>query len=257
MPDPHPISVPGLDPAGRCLARLSSRSALLTDFRLLLESGGAQRPEAIRELVLGDNVLSRKSSSARSKLFTELKGRYLLDPSRPLFAAFLSEWAHSRSEEERSLVIYALFALNDRTVTVTSMQWLFPHLCGSRSELRIGDLETFYRSLGKGPHPEIGTWTPTTLTRVAQHYLASVRDFGLAVGGIKKTAHRPALYAAPVRMLLRGLRLAGVSPLSITSHKVFRILGIPQAEIPAALSELNRQHAIRFRQQADVVELSL
>lgn len=251
------IAIPGLQLQGRCLARLSSRSGLLTDFRRVLENGGSETPGEIRQLIMEGNLLARATTSARAKLYTELKGRYILDPANPLFSSFLDEWGKVANPEEKNLLAFTLLALNDRTVMVSSCEWLFPHLRKADSELRVTDLEVFFTSLGKTSHAEIAQWTESTLKRVAQHYLATIRDCGLALGSINKRAHRPALYPAPVRLLLRALKIARVTLPEIIAHESFKILGIAPSEVVGALSELNRHGAIKFRQQADVIELTV
>ncbi len=254
--DPQSITVAGLDERASCLARLSSRSALYTDLQVLLGAREGQLSvDAYRRAVIEENVLARGSVAARKKVFQELKGRYLLNAEHPIFAAFLREWVRCGSDQERSLTAYMLLALNDRTVAVISQEWLYPQLRRSPCELRIGDLEVFLRQLGKNQHPEVGEWTPITLTRVAQHYLASVRDFGLATGGIKKVSVRPALYAGPVRLLLAALKMARVPQLAVVRHESFKWLGIAPEEVIDALSQLNREGELRFRMQADVVEM--
>jgi len=253
----HPDPIPGLAKTGRLLARLSSRSALATDFAMLMERVPEYRAATFRAAVIDDNILARSSLSARAKLFKEIKGRYLLDEASPLFAAFIAEWRAYPDPHDRQLLSYVLFALNDRTVFLTSSEWLFPHLRQASSELRIGDLIVFFHRLGKASHPEVAAWTKTTLTRVAQHYLASVRDFGLAIGGTRKVAVRPSLQPAPVRLLLRALLMAGTAPSAIIRHESFKILGIGPGEVVDVLSDLNRQGALRFRMQADIIELTL
>lgn len=250
-------TIPGLVENGRLLARISSRSALATDFAMLMERVPEYRAAAFLAAVIDDNILARASLSARAKLYKEIKGRYLLDTDSALFTAFLAEWRAYPDPHDRQLLSYILFALNDRTVFVTSRDWLFPHLRQASSELRIGDLTVFFQRLGKTSHPEVAAWAPITLTRVAQHYLASVRDFGLATGGTLKTAVRPSVQPAPVRLLLRALMLAGVPIAETIRHESFKILGIVPGEVVDILSELNRHGVLRFRMQADVIELSL
>jgi hypothetical protein len=250
-------SVAALDPLGPLLARISSRSALATDFAVLMEKVPQYHAASFRTAVIDDNILARTSASARAKLFQELKGRYLLDLASPLFAAFLAEWRAHPASHDRQLLAYILFALNDRTVFVTSRDWLFPHLRQASSELRIGDLIVFFQRLGKSDYPEVAAWTPITLTRVVQHYLASVRDFGLATGGTRKVAVRPSLQPGPVRLLLRAIMLSGIPAPEVIRHDAFKILGIAPGEVVDTLSELNRRGALRFRMQADVIELSL
>jgi hypothetical protein len=58
-------------------------------------------------------------------------------------------------------------------------------------------------------------------------------------------------------LLLRALEILRVPPLQIVRHESFKILGIVPDEVIDALSQLNRQGDIRFRMQADVVELSM
>jgi hypothetical protein len=253
-----PISIVGLADDARCLARLSSRSALYTDLQVLLEAKPGRLSLAeYRQAVLAENALARGSVAARKKTFQELKGRYLLNSENALFSAFHVQWRRCRSEHERALTVYVMLALNDQTVMVTSKEWLFPLLRRSPCELRTGDLESFLRQLGKTEHPEIAEWTPITLTRVAQHYLASIRDFGLATGTTKKLAVRPALYGSPVRLLLAALRLRRVTPLAVVRHEAFKLLGIAPEEVVDALSQLNREEELRFRMQADVVEIGI
>lgn len=248
----------GLAEDGPCLSRLSARSALYTDLQVLLHARTELLPASdYRRAVVDENVLARGSVAARKKVFKELKGRYVLDAERPLFSAFHHEWLRCGSDQERALTAYLLFALNDRTVALTSMKWLYPQLRRAPCELRIGDLETFLRRLGNDAHPEVARWTPITLTRVAQHYLASVRDFGLATGTTRKVAVRPALYGCPVRLLLAALRMLRVSPLQVVRHEAFKLLGIAPEEVIDALSQLNRHGDLRFRMQADVVELAV
>lgn len=226
-------------------------------MRLLLE--GLDRPLASREyrvLVMEENRLVRGAASTRLKLWKELHCRYRLDREDPVFAAFWIEWSRSRSEAERSLTAYVLFALNDRLVMDLGTEWLFPLLRRAPVEVRVEDVQAFLRQ-AEARHPEMAAWSAETRLALAQKYLASIRDFGLAEGVVRKRTVRPALHAAPVRLLVRALRLASVSPLDLVQSRVFRLLGIESYEVIDALGELNRLGTLRFRMQGDVVELAL
>ncbi|MGO9118772.1 MAG: BrxA family protein [Desulfomonilaceae bacterium] len=246
-----------LNPKAPYFSRLSARSALYTDFRILLDA--ASRPlksDGFRELVIERNVLSKQSTFSRRKTWEELKCRYLLDSEHPLFAAFWTEWIRSESEAEKAQTAYCLLAMNDRLVADIGLELLFPLLRRAPAPFRVGDVLAFINA-ARARHPEINSWTDNTKTAVAQKYTTSIRDFGLAKGIVNKTTVRPALYGAPVRLLIRGLRIAGSKDLEIVQASIFRLLGLEKNEVIGAFFELNRKDELRFRMQGDVVELGI
>jgi len=250
-------TVPGLDPATPYYSRLSSRSALYTEFHLLLNGQQvALRSAEYRALILQDNCLARGSVSTRRKLWEEIKARYRLESNDPLFAAFWTEWRRCVSESERGLTAYVLFALNDHLVTDLGTEWLFPLLRRAPAEIRVADVLAFIQR-AESLHPEVRSWSPETRHAVSQKYTASIRDFGLAKGSVHKTTVRPALYGAPIRLLARALGLAGVPPLDLVRAPAFRLLGLDVGEIIDALGELNRLGGLRFRMQGDIIELDI
>ena len=248
--------IPALDPCAPYTSRLSARSALYTDLQVLLDARAAQPAPSFRSLAIDENRLARKSVAGRKKTWQELKTRYILDPEHPLFGAFLKEWHRCRSEPERGLTAYVLLALNDRMVADLGTQWLFPRLRRAPTEVRIDDIRSFIDGAANR-HPEVRRWSDQTITAVTQKYAASIRDFGLARGAANKVTVRPALYGAPVRLLIRTLRLVGVRPLDLVRAPIFRLLALDGQEVVDALGELNRADALFFRMQGDIVELGI
>lgn len=251
------VLVPGLDPATAYTSRLSARSALYTELHLLLEGEQAALSSAeYRSLVVAENKVLRPSASSRSRLWKELKSRYRLDATDPLFAAFWSEWRRCGSDAERGLTAYLLLALNDRLVADLGTEFLFPLLRRAPAELRVTDVLAFIE-LAASSRTEVSAWSENTCRSLAQDYCASIRDFGLAKGIMRKITVRPALYGSPVRLLVRALRLTGLAPLNLVCSSAFRLVGLDETEVIDALGELNRTGALRFRMQGDVVELDL
>ncbi|MCY3818407.1 MAG: DUF1819 family protein [Gammaproteobacteria bacterium] len=249
--------VPGLASRAPYFSRLSARSALYADLRVLLDTTCAPLSSvAYRSLVVDDNCLARRSAAARRKIWKELKARYILDAGRPLFAGFLQEWRRCRSEPERGLTAYVLLALHDRLVSDLGTRWLCPLLRRAPAELRVADVLGFLDQAAT-ERAEVAAWSDHTRTAVAQKYAASVRDFGLARGTVRKVTVRPALHGAPVRLLVRALRLVGARPLALVGAPIFRLLALEGHEVIDALGELNRREALRFRMQGDVVELDI
>jgi len=206
--------------------------------------------------VVGENCLIKKSQAARAQLWQDLNARYRLNAGDPLFAAFWTEWKRCTSDTERSLTAYVLFALNDRLVMDLGLGLLFRLLRRAPAELRLADVIAFIECAYRA-HPEAKAWSDATRAAVAQKYTASIRDFGLARGTVRKTSFRPALYGAPVRLIIRALQLAGVAPLALVQSPAFKLLCIDTTEVIHALGELNRVGELRFRMQADVIELDV
>jgi len=249
--------VPALSPRAPYTSRLSARSALYTDLHLLLAAQRAPVSSlAYRAQVITENCLARRSVAARQKIWQELKSRYILDADHPVFAAFLREWHRCDSEAERGLTAYVLLALNDRLVADLGTEWLFPRLRRAPLALPVADVRLFIDQAAK-QRPEVRAWSDQTRTAVAQKYAASIRDFGLARGAVNKTTVRPALYGAPVRLLVRALRLVGVRPLELVHAPIFRLLALDRPEVIEALGELNRADDLRFRMQGNVIELDI
>jgi bacteriophage exclusion system BrxA-like protein len=248
---------PALDATAPYFSRLSARSAMYTELHQLLD---ARREflslRGYRALVLEENVLGRSTSSARNKLWKELKSRYRLDAEDLLFEAFWTEWRRCECDQERGLTAYVLLALNDRFVADLGTDWLFTLVRRAPAQIRVPDILAFI-SRAEATHPEVTSWSPKTRLAVAQKYAASVRDFGLAKGTSHKTTIRPALYASPVRFLVKALRLAGTGPLDLVRARIFRLLAVDESEVIDALGELNRLGALRFRMQGDIIELDV
>jgi hypothetical protein len=250
-------TVPALDADAPYASRLSARSAMYAELHLLLDGEDhALSLAEYRRRVVDDNCLARPAKAAREKVFKELKSRYRLDAAEPLFAAFWDEWQRCESDAERGLTAYVCFALNDRLVADLGTDLLYPLLRRAPVEIRIADVVAFIARAAR-EHPEVKAWSDETRLAVAQKYTASIRDFGLARGTIRKTTLRPALYGAPVRLLVRALRLARVAPLELVQAPVFRLLCLDSTEVIDALGEMNRVGALRFRMQGDIVELDV
>lgn len=242
---------------GPFLARLSSRSALVSELKILLAVGSDEPQDGeYRHLILNENCLAKATESSRRRAWEDLSSRYLLRPSHPLFRSFLAEWSRHLTEPEMSLTLYCLWALNDKLVAELGISYLFPKLREAPSAISADDISS-YLFAEQSRHPELLEWSSKTTAAVTRKYVASIRDFGLAKGVYSKMSVRPALYAAPARLLVRALRLHNTNDLRIVHSPWFRLIGLDSHEVIDAFGELSRQGKLGFRMQADVVELDL
>jgi hypothetical protein len=239
------------------VSRLAARASLYADLQTLL--GSVHEPvfrAEYRRLVIEDNVLSRRSSAAREKIWKELAARYGMDGSSPLFRAYLEEYRRGSSERDRALTSYILFAFQDRLVCDLGTDWLYEYLRAAPADLRTVDVLAFLSS-GEPVHPEIRHWSASSRENIASHYLSALKEFGLARGSQRKMSVRPSPGPAPVRFLLRALLLEGASQREAIQSRLLRLLGLTLDETVSLLFRLNGEGALRCRIQGDVVEINL
>lgn len=253
--DSAAVMFPALIERQPYVSRLATRAALYADLQTLLAGANEPlpRPE-YRRRVLQDNVLARRSHAAREKAWKELASRYGLDGTSLPFRAFLQEYRSARSERERGLTAYLLFALHDRLVCDLGTEWLYEYLRTAPAELRTADVLAFLSSR-ETAHPEIRRWSSSSRENIASHYLSALKEFGLARGAQRKTSVRPAPGAAPVRFLLRAILMSGVSQQAAIQSPLFRLLALTLNDTVSLLFRLNAEGALRCRIQGDVVDL--
>ena len=102
LPGDRGYALPATREGQPYVSRLATRAAFYVELQALLAAvhDVASRAE-YRRRVLEDNVLSRRTVSAREKTWKELGARYGIDGASPLFRVFLDEYRRSSSEKHR------------------------------------------------------------------------------------------------------------------------------------------------------------
>jgi hypothetical protein len=251
------VNVPATRSAQRYVSRLAARASLYADLQTLLASVHEPVLRAeYRSLVIEDNVLSRRSSGAREKVWKELAARYGIDGTSPLFRAYSEEYRRGSSERDRAVTSYILFALRDSLVCDLGTDWLYEYLRAAPADLRTVDVLAFLSSR-EPAHPEIRRWSASSRENIASHYLSALKELGLARGSQRKMSVRPSPGPAPIRFLLRALLLGGASQTEAVQSRLFRLLGLTLDETVSLLFRLNAEGTLRCRIQGDVVEIDL
>jgi len=251
------VTAPALNVGEPYVSRLSSRASLYADLRRLVDA--VPRPlsrSEYRRLVVEENLLVRRTFSAREMAWKYVAARYGMDASSPLFAIFVDEYRRATSENDRSLTAYLLFALRDRLVCDLGTDWLCQYLQTAPAELRSRDVFSFLKAR-EAVHPEVLKWSASSRENLVSHYFSALKEFGLARGSMRKLTVRPAPGAAPVRFLLRVLVSSGVGSLGAVQSPLFKLLGLTLEETVTVLFRLSAEGSLRCRIQGDVVDLDL
>src|SRR6266851_876041 len=101
------------------------------------------------------------------------------------------------------------------------------------------------------------TWSPTTLRRVQQHILASLKDFGMIKGSRTRRTVRPRVGPQVTLFASRLASLQGLTDLQALDACWFRLLGLDYHQTVEVLFAAARSGVLSSRLQADVAKLTL
>jgi hypothetical protein len=241
----------------RYVANLAGASSMWAEMQALLDHKIANlSTDAVRSLIVEENVLNKRTDVNRKKTLKKLTERYSLKRDNPVFAHFLTAYYTEVNSSQRALLGYLLLCANDLLVRRLSADWLAPRLARDGTALATDDLVKHVSDVGQKV-PALARWTPVTRLHVCQHYLGSVRDFGLAEGRVVKRSQRP--YAGS-RVLVYALqlgRLQGLKPLDLLASDWMRVLGLDLDTAITRMYQLNAEGLAKFRMAGHVAELTL
>lgn len=222
----------------------ASKTMMLSELSLLLEAVPAVgSPEEYRSAVLGENVLLKKSESARQKSLRHLRELYALDGQDLLFAVLRNLYDH----DPPSLPLLALLtaAVRDKFLRSTAPLVLATPVGAPLSTASFSEAvaEAFPDRL-----------TPTTLESVGQRTASSWTQAGHLKGRVRKIRTRAgAQVGAVVYALLLG-HLSGARGLPLYETLWARLLDAPPNEIDALAFAASQRGLLEYRRMGDVAE---
>lgn len=241
--------------ATEILARLASAGSMWSELQKVLAVSSADiSSDEVERLIVEKNVLAKATLANRRKVARKLVQRYTLDASDPVFAAFRHEYDREPTASQRALLGYLMMTTNDALMRALGTQWLVPKLDSPGEELRYEDLEAGLDALAED-HPQVSDWADSTRTRVMQHYLGAIRDFGFAEGVQTKRVVRPRVGDRPIAFAAQLSLLEGLSGPDFAESDWFRLLGLGTGATVNRLLDLNATGLARVRIRGDVIDL--
>lgn len=139
---------------------------------------------AVEEAVLEENLLRKSSESYRKNILGEISRRYGLDSERytetPLVRVFKLPLAESLQE----WILYYEFS-QEPVVTFLTTEFLYPKFHTGALTVGADDVTDFLNQSAE-EFSVIDSWSENTRLRVAQHYLAAMKNFGILEGSKRK-----------------------------------------------------------------------
>lgn len=243
-PDAQPIT-----------ARLAAAGSRRAELQALLEAAppGANLTD-LRRLLLDANVAGKPSAVSRQKVWEQLRARYLLDPAIPEYRVFLQGMRSTSDPHERGSLCLLLFARSDRLFRELTLSCVSPLLVKPDTDVDSASLADCLGALA-GQHGF--SWTEETEGTICRHALSALKDFGVLSGGVRKRTRRLRPGTVTALFAIRLGRLEGLTDRQVLESRWFRLLGLSLEPVVELLYAANRSGALRFRMQADVVDLSL
>jgi hypothetical protein len=174
-------------------SKIIKASALLPDTKLLLAQWNlSDNVETNLRCIRQENLFGKASRSRVAEILAIFKQRYLGDPE--VLAALVTLVQADMSATILDPILYFLTVQADPLLYAVVTEVLAPLIGRGQPEIYVTDMEDWLRKQMAGGKTQ-GTWTEVTTNRAARSILATLRDFHLLEGQVKK---RLALLYLPV-----------------------------------------------------------
>jgi hypothetical protein len=248
-------------PLGRELHRWSARNSskgalLLESVKCLQFLAAGHSVQELHRAIQEKDLLGKRTWEARRTYWRLISWRYLTPPGSPVIDALAA--LASRGAEDPTLrgALYFHFCLADRLTFDVATELLWTLEQQGREVISSAEVAAFIRS-HTSTHPEVLSWSDTTISRLSTSILSSLRDFGRLRGGTKKRLVRPPLPDDLLLYICKFLADECISARDIVGAPEFRLWGRDPHEISVRLSHLSRYGVIRFEWSGDIAILDM
>ena len=248
----RPLESPHGQPVTARLAAAASRRADLET--LLAAAAPGASPADFRQLVVDQNIAGKRSAVSRQKLWNQLQQRYLLDRSVPEGAAFLAGMASTSSPSDRGLLCLLMMARTDRLFREVTLRAVSPYLARDGTVIPAEEVQQVLKDYLS---ENSVVWSPETKLSVQQHLMAALKDCGVLRGSRPKRTARPRPSSQVTLFAARLALSEGLTPRQVLVSQWFRMLGLDTDQVVDLLYAAARDGVLRFRTQAEVVDLQV
>ncbi len=245
-----------MTPQAVITARLAGAASLFRELEAVLDAAPAGAIAAdFRRLILEDNAAAKGTATARMWAWKRLKLRYMLDdrPDSSLFRAFRAAWSAS-GPRDRGLVAGLMLAWNDRLFRALWLELVSPSLVSPGTVI---DPDAVREAVDRRRRDAKLEWSTKSVANIANHFLSALKDFGILEGSRTRRTVRPQPGPAVTSFAATLARAEGLTDRQAITSDWFRLLGREEAGATDLLRTAAEHGVLRFRMQAEVVELEI
>lgn len=236
-------------------ARLAGAGSLFRELEAVLAAAPPAATAAdFRRLILEDNAAAKGTATARMWAWRRLKLRYMLDrPASPVFQAFRAAWSAS-GPRDRGLLAGLMLAWNDRLVRELWLELVSRSLSSSGTVI---DPDAVREAVDRRRRSANLNWSAKSVANIANHLLSALKDFGIVEGSRIRRTVRPHPRPAVTSFAATLARAEGLTDRQAITSDWFRLLGRDESGATDLLRTAAEHGVLRFRMQAEVVELEI
>ena len=164
---------------------IAHHGAYIWETKRILETYiESQSYDAVEEAVLEENLLRKSSESYRKNILREISQRYDLNNEEYTETPLVRVFTLPLPESLQEWVLYYEFS-QEPIVTLLTTDFLYPEFHAGALTVDTDDVIE-YLDQSEEEFSVIDSWSENTRQRVAQHYLAAMKNFGILEGSKRK-----------------------------------------------------------------------
>lgn len=209
--------------------------------------------EAVENAVMKDNLLRKSSDNYRKSILSEISRRYDIDTEGFTETPLIRAFRRPLDDSTREWILYYEFS-QEPIVSFLTTKFLYPSFHKGILSLRKDDVLDFIVDQ-EDELEVIASWSENTRRRVAEHYLAAMKNFGILEGSTEKEFS----YVYPpdevVTYVLYTLFERGDhNAEEIVQHDHWRLLLFDQADVRERLRGISPTH-VTYEKRGSVERL--
>lgn len=234
-------------------SRIIKAGALLPDTRLMLEAWDSHTsiPDNLARFQ-GANLFGKASRSRVKDVLAIFRRRYLGDPQ--LLEALTILVQGRMAGESLDRVLYFQTARSDRLLHDFVIDVLLPLSNRPNPEISRGDVDQWiadHVATGKTESP----WSPVVQERVSQGLLATLRDFGILEGAVRKRVAFAHLSLDAFAFIAIQLALDGSSAERLLHHPDWKLFLLTDQVIERFFLEAHQERLLQYHAAGRVVRI--
>jgi hypothetical protein len=250
----RPVQGKPLESANHYSSKIIKAGALLSDTKSLLAHWDLRT--SVRDnldRIRRENLFGKASRSRVEDILAIFHQRYLGEES--VLRALVTLVKHQLPTADLDRILYFHAARSDRLLHDIVAEVLVP--MKARGVVDI-DVIALQRTLAGWVEAGLTTrrWGESTITRVAQGLLATLRDFGVLEGAVRKRivpTYLPIRAFAYVMLYLKQHQPSGVK---LIEHPDWRLFFLSREDVERSLFEAHQQRLLEYHAAGSVVRLT-